>query len=491
MDEPLFKPNRRLLLQASIAAALTGAVSARAQSGEAGAQQGGISPLMRMVSLYIAGAAQRPLPDAVVEVTKHHLLDTLAAMISGSQLLPGKMAIAYVKQLGGTQEACVPGSRIVTNVVNAALAGGMLAHADETDDSYPQSGTHPGAPVVPAAIAMAERSGADGTALLRAIALGYDMCVRFSLALGVREFRAAGHDTYGYSGTFGAAAAAASLAGLNSDQVRYVLSYAAQQASGIPNYPRDTQHIEKSFNFGGRPAKNGVLAATMVGIGMTGVDDVFSGSQNFFATFGPKVKPDEIVRELGVRYDMMRTSIKKWSVGNPAQAPLDSLAELIRANNVKAADVEKIVVRVERSGAITINNRSMPDINMQYLAAVMLLDGTLTFAAAHDVPRMQDPQVLELRKRVEVFGDDEMTRALPDRHAVVEMKLRDGRELRLRTTQVRGTMNNPMTREEVEAKAYQLCSPVLGEKRARALIDTIWRIEQLKNLRALRPLLRA
>jgi 2-methylcitrate dehydratase PrpD len=350
---------------------------------------------------------------------------------------------------------------------------------------------HPGAVSVPAALAMAERHGTGGTALLRALALGYDMCVRFSFALGAYAFSDAGYDTHGYGGTFGAAAAAGSIAGLNADQVRYLLSYAAQQASGLSDFPRDTQHIEKAFNFGGRPAKDGVTAATMVAMGMTGIDDVFSGDKNFFAAFGPQVKPDEIVRELGVRFDVMRTSIKKWSVGNPAQAPLDSLHHLIKANRLKAADIDKVVVRLDRVGSKTVNNRSMPDINLQYLASVMLLDGTLTLVAAHDVVRMRNPQVLALMKRVELIGDEEMTHALPARHAVVEVKLRDGRELRQLTTQVRGTPGNPVTREEIAEKTLDLCAPVLGKGRARELIEAVWQIEKVTNVRKLRPLLQA
>jgi hypothetical protein len=96
--------------------------------------QAQISPVMHKLSIYIAAARRRPLPTAVIEKTKHHILDTLAAMISGSRLTPGKKAISYVKTLGGAKEAAVIGSKIVTTAVNAALANGMLAHADETDD---------------------------------------------------------------------------------------------------------------------------------------------------------------------------------------------------------------------------------------------------------------------------------------------------------------------------------------------------------------------
>ena len=450
-----------------------------------------ISPLMRTVSAYIASALKKPLPDAVTEVTKHHLLDTLAAMVSGSRLLPGEKAIAYIRAQGGAKEACVPGSRIVTTVVNAALAGGMLAHADETDDSHAPSLTHPGCGIVPAALAMAEREQADGTTLLRAVALGYDTGTRISIALGGYDFSESGHDTHSFGPMFGAAAAAGSIAGLSADQVRHMLSYTAQQASGLSNYARDTEHIEKAFIFGGMPARNGAAAATMVASGMTGIDDSFSGQRNFFFAFGPKNRPEELTRGLGEAYEVVNTNIKRWSVGSPIQAPLDSLSELIKTHKVKAADVEKAVVRVSHRGANTVNNREMPDICMQHMVAVMLLDGTATFEAAHDVKRMQDPKVLEVRRRVELYGDDDLQRAMPSRQGIVELKLRDGRELRHHTKEVRGTAANPMSRQEVDEKCFPLLAQVIGKKRARDLIDRVWRIEQVKNVRSLRPLLKA
>jgi len=187
-----------------------------------------LSPVMAALSVYIAQAPRKALPAAVAEKTKHHVLDTLAAMVSGSRLLPGRKAISYVKSLGGAKEACVVGSRIVTNAVNAALANGMCAHADETDDSHAASLTHPGCGVVPAALAMAERERRGGSALLRAVALGYDVGCRLTLSLDPYRFREAGHSTHSFGPTFGAAAAAAALAGLKAPQVRHALSYAAQ-----------------------------------------------------------------------------------------------------------------------------------------------------------------------------------------------------------------------------------------------------------------------
>ena len=448
-----------------------------------------ISPVMRQLSAYIAAALRRPLPPAVTEKTKHHLLDTLAAMVSGSRLLPGKTAISYVKTLGGAKEASVIGTRCVTTAINAALANGMLAHADETDDSHAPSLCHPGCAIVPAALAMAERERRGGPALLRAVALGYDVGCRINLSLNADQFREDGHSTHSFGPMFGAAAAAGALAGLNAARTRHLLSYTSQQASGVSCWMRDEEHIEKAFDFGGMPARNGVTAATMVAHGFTGVDDAFSGERNFFVAYGRAPKPAELTRNLGSTYEIMNTNIKRWSVGSPIQAPLDALLELMREHGFKADDVEKLVVRVSHQGANTVNNRNMPDICMQHMCAVMLLDGTVTFKSSHDARRMQNRKVLELRRRIELHGDDALTKAMPSRQGIVEIRLRGGRELRLHVKAVRGTSDNPMTRAEVDAKSYDLMAPVLGKARARKLCDAVWGIEKINDIRKLRPLL--
>ena len=450
-----------------------------------------ISPVMSQLSAYIASALRRSLPPAVIEKTKHHILDTLAAMISGSRLAPGMRAIGYVKTLGGVKEACVIGSNIITTAVNAALANGMLAHADETDDSHAPSLTHPGCGIVPAALAMAERERRNGAALLRAVALGYDVGCRLTQSLDAYQFREDGHSTHSFGPMFGAAAAAGALAGLRERQVRHLLSFTAQQASGVSCWMRDGEHVEKAFDFGGMPARNGVAAATMVAHGFTGVDDVFAGERSFFVAYGRKPDPAVLARGLGANYEIMNTNIKRWSVGSPVQAPLDSLRDLILEHQIKATDVEKVVVRVAHQGANTVDNRDMPDICMQHMCAVMLIDGNVTFASSHDQKRMRDREVLALRNRIELRGDDALSAAMPSRQGIVEVSLRDGRELRCHTTSVRGTAENPMTRGEVDEKSYDLMAPVIGRARARKLCDAVWKLEKVRDARGLRLLLRA
>jgi 2-methylcitrate dehydratase PrpD len=447
-----------------------------------------ISPVMRQLSEYIAQAVRRALPPPVAERAKHHLLDTLAAMVSGAPLLPGRRAIEYIAAQGGVREATVVGSRVVTSAVNAALANGMLAHADETDDAYYLALVHPGCAVVPAALAMAERGRRTGTVLLRAVVVGYDVCARISKALGVESFRSAGFSTHSYGGAFGAAAAAGALAGINADQARYLLSYTAQQASGLSCWARDTEHIEKAFDFGGMPARNGVTAATMVASRFTGVEDVFSGDRGFFHAHGRWAEPELLVRGLGREFDIMQTAIKRWAVGYPIQAPLDALSHLIAAHGIKAKDVERVVVTIDEQGARTVNARKMADINVQHLAALMLVDGEITFASSHDASRLRDPAVARLRKRVELAGSAELSKAKTTQ-AVVEITTRRGERLSYHTKAVRGSATNPMSREEVAAKCRDLFVPVLGARRAERLIATVWDMERVKDVRELRLLL--
>ena len=260
---------------------------------------------------------------------------------------------------------------------------------------------------------------------------------------------------------------------------------------------RDEEHIEKAFDFGGMPARNGVASAAMVAAGFTAVEDVFSGERNFFIAYdegrriGRAPEPQRLTQGLGATYEIMNTNIKRWSVGSPIQAPLDSLLDLIRAHGIKADDVEKLTVRVAHQGANTTDNRAMPDICMQHLCAIMLIDGIVTFISSHDEKRMKSPKVLALRSRVELLGDDELTRVIPSRQGIVELKLKDGRELRHHTKAVRGTAQNPMTRAEVDEKGFHLLAPILGKARARRLCDTVWALERVSNMRNLRPLLRA
>jgi 2-methylcitrate dehydratase PrpD len=247
--------------------------------------------------------------------------------------------------------------------------------------------------------------------------------------------------------------------------------------------------MEKAFVFGSMGARNGVTAALLIQAGFTGVGDVFSGRDNFFTAYAPKADPAGLVDGLGERYEVADTIIKKWSTGGPVQSPLDALIDLRRQHPFDAAQVQQVVVRLSTSAAPKVDNSQSPDLCLQYLVAVVLADGTLSFRAAHDTARMQEPGILQLRAKVQVVADEELERLLPKRVAVVEIALNDGTQLRERNDTVRGTPENPMSHDEVVAKARDLIDPVLGAETGAKLVDKVYALEQVKDVRELRTLL--
>jgi 2-methylcitrate dehydratase PrpD len=445
---------------------------------------------MTRLSAYMSEAGNAALPEEAIEHTKRHVLDTFAAMVSGSELAPGRFAINFARAHSAEKTATVAASDVVCGAIEAAFSNAMLAHSDETDDSHAPSESHPGASIVPSALAAGEQFNIDGPRFLRAVALGYDVGTRVTMTVGVGGFQTVTHiSTHALAGNFGSAAAAGCAASLNERQMRWLIDYASQQASGIKTWQRDTDHIEKAFLFAGMPARNGVTAALLVQAGATGVDDVLSGQDNFLADYAPQADPGRLVEKLGQRYEVTRTNIKKWTVGSPIQAPLDALEIILKRRPFEASEVKSVAVRVATSEAALVSNREMPDICMQHMIAVMLVDKTATFKAAHDKARMQDSEILKQRAKVQLIPDAELERHLPAREAIVEVTLQDGSRLTETVKAVRGTAENPMPRDEVIAKARDLMTPILGADRCNKLIQTTMNLESSKSVRDLRPLL--
>ena len=453
-----------------------------------------ISPIMLQLSAYMSAASTSPLPEEVLEKAKQHILDTFAAMISGSELPPGRAALEFARAYGGKEIATVVASKIVCGPIEAAFANGVLAHSDETDDSHGPSRSHPGVSTVPAAFAAGEQYGISGMHFVRAVALGYDIGTRISMSLGGPAYQAATHrSTHGTAACFCAGAAAGCAAGLSAEQMGLLLDYTAQQTSGIGAWSRDTEHMEKAFLFAGKPAGVAVLAVSLVRSGWSGVEDVFSGADNFYEALAPRengtinADPTVLVDKLGERYEITRTNIKKWTVGSPIQAPLDAMVIFFQQQSFTADDVKKVVIRVATDEANTVSNRDIPDICMEHMMAVMLLDKTVTFQSVHDKARMKDPAVVRQRAKVEVVADPRIDARRPRREAIVELTLNDGTVLEQWVRDVRGTAENPMTRAEVADKARDLIAPVLGSAASSTLISKLLTLETLRDVRELRP----
>jgi 2-methylcitrate dehydratase PrpD len=161
---------------------------------------------------------------------------------------------------------------------------------------------------------------------------------------------------------------------------------------------------------------------------------------------------------------------------------------LLKRRPFKADEVKQVVVRVATNEASIVNNREIPDICLQHMVGLMLADGSVTFKSAHETERMKDPAVLRQRAKVQLVADEELERRRPGREATVEITLADGTMLREHVSAVRGTADNPMTRDEVVGKCRDLIAPVLGAPKTATLIDTVLALEQTRDVRALRPL---
>jgi 2-methylcitrate dehydratase PrpD len=427
---------------------------------------------------YMLAARQRPLPAEVVQKGKSHVLDSLAAIVSGSRLKPGQLGLQHAREQAGKQICSVLGSNFKTTPIVAAFANGMSGHADETDDSNNQ--LHPGCPIVPAALAIAEAQQRTGDAFLRAVILGYDIGFRFHQAFEPRSTS--------FGATFGASAAAGALAELDRLQLCYLISYAAQQASGSRAWVGDDDHIEKAFDYAAMPARNGVTAALLVQSGFTGNRDVLEGDQNIVKTYAP-CDPHKLLSELGQRFTITSCLVKKYPVGSPMMETVDATLAMLAKQPIRPQDIERVAVRIPASGARTVNNRKMPDVNVQYMVSTILLDGKLTFESAHDYNRFQDPRVQEMKQRVELILDEELERTGARFQGVVEVYLKDGRNLREHVINCRGRPENPMDPEEVEKKAAWLLEPVLGKEKVDQIIAVSRRLESSGSVRDLARLL--
>ena len=220
----------------------------------------------------------------------------------------------------------------------------------------------------------------------------------------------------------------------------------------------------------------------MVASGMTGVTDVLDGSPSFFTAFGA-ADPARATEGLGERFDVAETTIKKWCVATPAQAPLDAL-NTIMADMVVTAHIARITATLGATGARVVTG-DMPNVNAAHLLALLAVDGSMTFHSSHDAGRMRDPAILAMRERVTIVPSDTIGLG---RDALVEVETASGERLSFHAKHVRGTPANAMSENEIVEKARDLVQPVLGD-RGDALITALLGIESVADVRSLRPLL--
>ena len=414
------------------------------------------------------------LPPHVLDKTRVHLLDTLAAIISGSKLTAGLAGQRYVSERSGKPHSTIFGLEGKCDVIDAAFANGISAHADESDDSHETSQTHPGCGVVPAVLAVAEMIHASGMDLLRATALGYEVTIRFGEALvPCMSFARSSLSCHAFGPLFGAGFAVGSLLKFDETQFLILLNYLAQEASGLTTWRLDDAHSLKSYVFAGMPASNAVKCAMMVKSGFTGSGDVLGNDRNLFDAISPNRTLSLDVKSLDT-HRILETDLKCYSVGFPIAAPLAALESVLDGREISAV---RVLYHEDWYKVVGDANR-MPDLNLRHCMAATMAEGRLSFDTSHDEERMKDPKILDLGRKISL----EPAPVDQDKfEAVVEVGFADGTT---KTGQqglaLLGRYQNPMSRAQSNAKATELLGTAL--KDPQRVIDEIDRLEKAANL---------
>ncbi len=417
------------------------------------------------------------LDDKTIEKAKHHIVDTIAAMISGTALHVGEKTLKALPAFEGLPEASVFGQSKRYPAYWAAMFNAMLAHADETDDSHETSITHPGCGIVPTAMAMAQREKKGGMDFIRAVCAGYDVGPRITEALGAMALNNAGTSSHAMGAIFGSGACASVLADFDSAQVRRLISYLAHESSGLGCWMAEHDHVQKAYVFGAMGAKNAITATVLVQSGWTGLDEALEGPRTLFQARAQPAKGRSMEPPLVLGHEILGSNIKKWCVGSPAQAPLDCVQALL-PQLPPMEEIQSISVEIRSDEAFIVDNRDMPNICLQHLVALYLVDRKLTFDSVHDPKRMDDPRVRSIRNKINLIASEPLMKS-GGRQAIVNISLNNGQGLHKHVQHVRGTWGDPMPRSEINEKARDLLEPVIGANATEHLLASLWNLENL------------
>lgn len=440
--------------------------------------------LLPPLAAYIAGSQTATIPEEIRDLGRRHILDTLASTVACRDLEPSRLARDYALSLSGDARrnaATILGTRETASIVDAVFAGAMTAHGAEINDFIPSAFVQPGPSIVSAAIALAENRKKSGDAVLRAVITGYELAGRVPKAVGIKNLQNANMANHGIGPVFGTAAAAASILGLPEDRIGDLMSYCSQQASGSWQWMLDVEHIEKSFVFAGMGARSGLNAALMIEAGFRGVRDSLDNPAGWMRSRifrGGDSNLPYLIEDLRVRSELPHTAYKKYPVGGPTQPAVEGLLKLLpKINRSKVQSV--LIAMPGRWDAF--RNAAMPALNLRYLSSIILIDGRLDFVSAQSLERMHgDAAVKALMTKVEVVHDPAQEHAPGEERtesARVTVVETGGKKHEIYVPYVVGFPSHPMSKADVEAKALDLMTPILGAARSKEVVRRVWAIE--------------
>ena len=434
-----------------------------------------------IISAWIAAQSQRrcaDLPEAVCKEATRALLNCLGCVIGGAGHSARALWDQVLGESYGPPHATILGTLHRASAIQAALANALGATVDAFCDTHAQAIIHPSAPVITAALALAEQRRSSGEVLLRAIVLGVEIECRLSKAISVAPARASfGWLQTGIGGAVGAAVAAGSLLGLDARQMAQAIGIAASQAGGLRismgTYATPLVHAQG--------AETGLRAALLAATGFTGPENVVEGEFGFAQMFCAEPALAHLTEGLGDRYELLSLTYKAYPCGIVAHAAIDAALGL-KAKGVDAASIERIEARVHPS-AVKLTGRQHPkdsneaQFSLQHWAAVALVHGTARLSDASP-ERLIEPAVVALRGRIETVADA----ALAPDAAAMSATLANGKRIAVKIDHCTGSAAHPMSDADIETKFRGLASARLDSSRIAVVIDLCRRVRELDDV---------
>jgi 2-methylcitrate dehydratase PrpD len=443
----------------------------------------------RQLAEFLAALSPETQPVEATKAAKTLVLDLLGCALGAIQTEEVRIAAEVVRLLGGREECTVVGFGWRTSCASAAYLNSISSHVIELDDTHRGSITHVGAPVIPAALAMAEREGASGASFLAAVVGGYEACLRIANAVQPSHWRR-GFLSMGTCGTFGAAAAAAHILRLDADRLSDALGLAGIQAAGLNSSIYGEGDMGKRL-CPAHAATTGVTAALLAERGFTGSRRVIEQRKGFCDAFAAEYDLSRVTADLGTVWEITRTSLKPYSCCRYNHAAIDGLLDILSAEAIEADAIEGITVRTYD---IAVTNRPHRTRPLSLFDAKMSIPFSLAVAAhkravgEHDFTTdlLDSPMLQELATRVRVEADDEMTSAFPrEWPAEIHVTLRDGRSFERLVPYPKGEPEFPMSQDEVEAKFRDLAAGIITDADATSIIAAVDELERCADVRAL------
>ncbi len=411
----------------------------------------------RELANWIANLRYEDLPQRTREVVRIAILDTVGAGVHGYSTPWAQMLLAWAKRgAGGAGDAHVWGEAMPSlRTADAALVNGTAAHAFELDD-YHNAKLHPGAVVVPAAIAVAEKLNSSGTELVTAIAAGYEVMIRSSLALNPSAARLRGWHLTGVCGTFGAAAACASLMKLNTEQTAWALGLAGSQSAGLWAFNADGAMTKRLH--AGKAAHSGVLAAELAQLGFTGPTQIYEfGDGGVLKAFSDASDAAPLTEDLGAVYRLDKTSIKPYACCGSAHSYIDAAFALRRQLGTPWDTGRRVRVGICKVVAVQCGFDYAPSttlnaqMSLRYIVAAALIEGQMLPAQFADA-KLADPAIVMLARKLELVPDPELDKLYPKDFAAWVAVEHDGKWQRVDIMNPTGSVHAPIDARGVTEK---------------------------------------